>query len=78
MSGLGQYADDIKCGKTMESGGLIYAIWGAPKLFWLYFHAFFDLLLNPLTPRSDEHETSANDILKLSSRLLMRIFKLIS
>ena len=23
MSGLGQYADDIKCGKTMASGGLM-------------------------------------------------------
>ena len=76
MSGLGQYADDIKCGKTMASGGLM--LFGVPLNFFRpYFHAFFDLLLNPLSPRSDQHETSPHDILKLSSRQLMRIFKLI-
>ena len=33
--------------------------------------------LNHLTPRSDQHETSPYNILTLSSKQLMRIFKLI-
>ena len=33
--------------------------------------------VNLLTPRSDQYETSPSDILTLSSKQLMRIFKLI-
>ena len=33
--------------------------------------------LNPLTPRSDQHETSPYNILTLSSKQVMRIFRLI-
>ena len=33
--------------------------------------------VNPLTPRSDQHKTSPHNILALSGKQLMRIFKLI-
>ena len=33
--------------------------------------------INSLTPRSDQHETSPSNILTLSSKQVMRIFKLI-
>ena len=35
------------------------------------------LLLNPLTPRSDQHATSLWDIRTLSNKQVMRILKLI-
>ena len=35
------------------------------------------VMFNPLTPRSYQHEISPNKILTLSSKQLMRIFKLI-
>ena len=33
--------------------------------------------VNPLTPRSDQHETSPCNILTLSGKQAMRIFKLL-
>ena len=39
--------------------------------------SYFHIPFNPLTPRSDQHETSPYNILTLSSKQLMRIFKLI-
>ena len=33
--------------------------------------------VNPLTPRSDQYETSPSDVLTLSSNRLMRIFKIV-
>ena len=35
------------------------------------------LAVNPLTPRSDQHITSPNDIHRFSGKQLMRILKLI-
>ena len=36
-----------------------------------------DQMFNPLTPKSDQHETSPHDILISPSKQVMRIFKLI-
>lgn len=38
---------------------------------------FYKVFINPLTPQSDYHETSPYNIQTLTSKQVMRIFKLI-
>ena len=45
--------------------------------YWACLIRAFLLTVNPLTPRNYQHETSHYNILTLSSKQVMRIFKLI-
>ena len=53
---------------------LVHLDYFLPKDF---FSQLFKKRIKPLTPRSDQHESSPCDILTLNSKQLMRIFKLI-